>query len=330
MFVSRWHLLLWQATIVYFALPIDAIVFSNGSASLVGIKAGTQYNISWMDAESPVNLTLMNGEGDDLKTVSTMISGLIGTAGSYVWNIPSDLPVDYYAIQLSDSKATPNYSVMFEVTGGPTLVDTPTQINSTSSSSPTSPPSSLASISIPPTSNNSSPSQTSTLPSNAKSTTPPESNQSGSRGGLSTGAKAGIGVSVSMFISISILLGFWWGRRSAIRNKGPTNEQSNDNVTHEPSNGDAMGKAELGAEEKQKAELEEGGPSNGQLLGVGGRAELDGEEKAELDGKEKEELDSRRRSAEPEGTEVIRPSNWWKNDRAELEGKRSAERHELG
>ncbi|KAL2070892.1 hypothetical protein VTL71DRAFT_13918 [Oculimacula yallundae] len=95
----------------------NAVIITNGPASFVGIQAGKALNISWANAEGPVTLTLKNGEGNDLKNVQVIASGQTGT--SYAWSIPATLPVDFYAIQINDGTATPNFSVMFEITGGP-------------------------------------------------------------------------------------------------------------------------------------------------------------------------------------------------------------------
>ncbi|KAH6723477.1 hypothetical protein BKA61DRAFT_586540 [Leptodontidium sp. MPI-SDFR-AT-0119] len=95
----------------------NAVSFTNGPASFVGITAGRALNISWADATGPVTLTLKTGEANALTTVSTIASGLTGT--SYAWAIPATLPESFYALQIDDSTGVPNYSVRFEITGGP-------------------------------------------------------------------------------------------------------------------------------------------------------------------------------------------------------------------
>merc|ERR1712072_1345305 len=95
----------------------NAVIITNGPASFVGIQAGRALNITWADAEGPVTLTLKTGEANALTTVSTIASGLSGT--SYAWAIPSTLPESFYALQIDDSSDVPNYSVRFEITGGP-------------------------------------------------------------------------------------------------------------------------------------------------------------------------------------------------------------------
>ncbi|PVH84282.1 hypothetical protein DL98DRAFT_546936 [Cadophora sp. DSE1049] len=95
----------------------NAVIITNGPASFVGVTAGKAFNISWSGAEGPVTLTLKTGEANALTTVSTIASGLTGT--SYAWSIPSTLPEATYALQIDDSSNVPNFSVRFEITGGP-------------------------------------------------------------------------------------------------------------------------------------------------------------------------------------------------------------------
>merc|ERR1712225_26848 len=106
----------------------NAVIITNGPASFVGIQAGRALNITWADAEGPVTLTL--------KTVSTIASGLSGT--SYAWAIPSTLPESFYALQIDDSSDVPNYSVRFEITGGPAASSSSASGSSTSTGSSSS------------------------------------------------------------------------------------------------------------------------------------------------------------------------------------------------
>lgn len=79
-------------------------------------------------------------------------------------------------------------------------------------------------------------------------------------------------------------------------------------TTHDSS----LGKAELGAEEKRRAELEAGSV-------------------VVLSEEEKRELERRRRAAELEGREVVSPvEGGWRDERAELEGRREVGRYEIG
>merc|ERR1711964_132294 len=105
-------------------------------ASFVGIQAGRALNITWADAEGPVTLTLKTGEANALTTVSTIASGLSGT--SYAWAIPSTLPESFYALQIDDSSDVPNYSVRFEITGGPAASSSSASGSSTSTGSSSS------------------------------------------------------------------------------------------------------------------------------------------------------------------------------------------------
>merc|ERR1712000_637068 len=113
----------------------NAVIITNGPASFVGIQAGRALNITWADAEGPVTLTLKTGEANALTTVSTIASGLSGT--SYAWAIPSTLPESFYALQIDDSSDVPNYSVRFEITGGP-AASSSSATGSSSSASATS------------------------------------------------------------------------------------------------------------------------------------------------------------------------------------------------
>merc|ERR1712144_66749 len=114
----------------------NAVIITNGPASFVGIQAGRALNITWADAEGPVTLTLKAGEANALTTVSTIASGLSGT--SYAWAIPSTLPESFYALQIDDSSDVPNYSVRFEITGGPAASSSSASGSSTSTGSSSS------------------------------------------------------------------------------------------------------------------------------------------------------------------------------------------------
>merc|ERR1711977_257776 len=106
----------------------NAVIITNGPASFVGIQAGRALNITWADAEGPVTLTLKTGEANAF--------GLSGT--SYAWAIPSTLPESFYALQIDDSSDVPNYSVRFEITGGPAASSSSASGSSTSTGSSSS------------------------------------------------------------------------------------------------------------------------------------------------------------------------------------------------
>merc|ERR1712036_202459 len=114
----------------------NAVIITNGPASFVGIQAGRALNITWADAEGPVTLTLKTGEANALTTVSTIASGLSGT--SYARAIPSTLPESFYALQIDDSSDVPNYSVRFEITGGPAASSSSASGSSSSASATSS------------------------------------------------------------------------------------------------------------------------------------------------------------------------------------------------
>merc|ERR1712225_48287 len=125
-----------QFSYALIAAAACAVAITNGPASFVGIQAGRALNITWADAEGPVTLTLKTGEANALTTVSTIASGLSGT--SYAWAIPSTLPESFYALQIDDSSDVPNYSVRFEITGGPAASSSSASGSSTSTGSSSS------------------------------------------------------------------------------------------------------------------------------------------------------------------------------------------------
>ncbi|GKT42234.1 uncharacterized protein ColSpa_02415 [Colletotrichum spaethianum] len=94
-----------------FAALAQAVQLTNSDFD---VKAGEAFTITWSDAQGPVTLTLKNGPSTNLVTVSTIASGQTGT--SYSWTPSSTLPTDQYAIEISDSSSTPNYSTQFTIT----------------------------------------------------------------------------------------------------------------------------------------------------------------------------------------------------------------------
>ncbi|KAH7304882.1 hypothetical protein BKA65DRAFT_560371 [Rhexocercosporidium sp. MPI-PUGE-AT-0058] len=346
MLLSQWRLVFWQAFLLTLSNPVViAVVITSVPSTFVGLQAGGRLQISWADASGAVTLTLKNGEANAMKTVKIVASELTGT--SFIWSIPSNLPTDFYALQVDDSSGVPNYSVRFEIQGvdGPVSSSSTPISTSSSSSIPTTSTSSSTSskpiLTFSTTSSTSSTSQpiplssttslstsssssqaTSTLPSSA-TTSPPtslsaasSSSPSSRSSGLSTGAKAGIGVGAALVFLIFVGLAFWWGRRSAAARHGKeTSNQANHEIT--------FGKAELGG------------------AGGGGIAVGDGDERkerAELEGlalseEENRELERRRRAAELEGRGISSPVKGWSGERAELEGRRregSEGRWEIG
>ncbi|KAK1476112.1 hypothetical protein CCUS01_05216 [Colletotrichum cuscutae] len=94
-----------------FAAMAQAVQLTNTNFN---VQAGQAFEITWSDASGPVTLTLKNGPSTDLKTVSTIATGQSGT--SFSWTPSSTLPTDQYAIEISDSTGTPNYSEQFTLT----------------------------------------------------------------------------------------------------------------------------------------------------------------------------------------------------------------------
>ena len=158
-----------------------------------------------------------------------------------------------------------------------------------------------SSRSIPPSKATSS--STSTFPPNsAIASSPPNSATSlQPHQGLSTGAKAGIGVGVAFGVLTFILglwLAFWYGRR--------TRSSANDKKSKPDK------KAELEASEARKPELADTGVS---------------EMGEPLSSEEKKELENRRRAVELEGGSINVPPGF--SERTELEARRRGDVFEL-
>ncbi|WYZ34832.1 hypothetical protein EsH8_I_001108 [Colletotrichum jinshuiense] len=93
-----------------FAALAQAVQLTNSDFN---IQAGQPFEITWSDAQGPVTLNLKNGPSTDLKTVSVIASGQTGT--SFTWTPSTTLPTDQYAIEITDSSGTPNYSGQFNL-----------------------------------------------------------------------------------------------------------------------------------------------------------------------------------------------------------------------
>ncbi|KAM7193521.1 hypothetical protein V8F33_007748 [Rhypophila sp. PSN 637] len=148
------------------------------------VVEGEPFEITWMNAEGPVTLTLKNGDAKNLKDVTVIQTGITGD--SFTW-IPSDLPSDTYAIEISDASGVPNYSIQFEYEGtgvAPSASSsapasstvTSTVTSEASSSAPSSTPSSESS-----TESSMTTSTTSTSTRSAPTSTPTNQNSEGQR-----------------------------------------------------------------------------------------------------------------------------------------------------
>ncbi|KAM7224283.1 hypothetical protein V8F06_000064 [Rhypophila decipiens] len=147
------------------------------------VVEGEPFEITWMNAEGPVTLTLKNGPAKNLKDVATIKAGITGD--SFTW-IPSDLPSDTYAIEITDASGVPNYSVQFayEGTGVAPSASSSAPASSTVTSTVTSEasstaPSSTASESS--TESSMTTSTTSTSTRSAPTSTPTNQNSEGQR-----------------------------------------------------------------------------------------------------------------------------------------------------
>ncbi|PQE29826.1 extracellular matrix protein [Rutstroemia sp. NJR-2017a WRK4] len=89
-----------------------AVQFTNSNFDLT---AGQPFTLTWSGADGPVTIFLKDGASTDLKTVSTVGSGLTGN--SIVFVPSASLSTDFYAFEIQDSTAIPNYSQQFLVSG---------------------------------------------------------------------------------------------------------------------------------------------------------------------------------------------------------------------
>ncbi|PQE03119.1 extracellular matrix protein [Rutstroemia sp. NJR-2017a BBW] len=89
-----------------------AVQFTNTNFDLT---AGQPFTLTWSGADGPVTIFLKDGASTDLKTVSTVGSGLTGN--SIVFVPSASLSTDFYAFEIQDSTAIPNYSQQFLVSG---------------------------------------------------------------------------------------------------------------------------------------------------------------------------------------------------------------------
>ncbi|EHK98821.1 hypothetical protein M7I_5329 [Glarea lozoyensis 74030] len=121
----------------------NAVSFTNSAFN--GITAGQPIELTWTDASGPVTITLKNGASTDLQTVSVVASGQTGS--SFTWSVPSTLTQDTYALEITDSSATPNYSPQFELIGGaPATSSAASSISASASSASSSVASSISSV----------------------------------------------------------------------------------------------------------------------------------------------------------------------------------------
>lgn len=116
-----------------FAALAQAVQLTNSNYD---VQAGEPFVITWSDAQGPVTLTLKNGPSSNLQTVQTITSGQTGT--SFTWTPSSTLPSDRYAIEITDSSGTPNYSDQFSLATGVTASASVSSAASTASGTVTS------------------------------------------------------------------------------------------------------------------------------------------------------------------------------------------------
>ncbi|KAF8857460.1 hypothetical protein BDZ45DRAFT_726732 [Acephala macrosclerotiorum] len=109
----------------------QAANFTMTASQFVSVETGSPFDITWTGAVGSVTLLLKNGASSDLKTVSTIASGLTGT--SYTWTPDSSLVSGTYALEIDDDSG-PNYSVQFTLAGSASSVSSSASSTSGSSS----------------------------------------------------------------------------------------------------------------------------------------------------------------------------------------------------
>ncbi|KAH8691505.1 hypothetical protein BGW36DRAFT_53801 [Talaromyces proteolyticus] len=223
---------------------VSLSLFSLGNASTAvfttdfpDCDVGTSLNLSWKGAFPPSNISL--DRGTYLLPDFGVVINIPGTDGYYVWKVPLDLPTDMYGFYIEDSSmfnGVSSYSNYFNIT----------QTNS-SVGAFVKPTPAVFADSATATSYNV------TVTSSAAA----NSSSGGSRGGLSDGAKAGIGVGVACAVLVVVGLAAFWrrGKRRSGTQMPPV-AGSTINEPYGKAELPGSGKMTLGANaDSQKAEL---------------------------------------------------------------------------
>ncbi|KAK3366113.1 hypothetical protein B0T24DRAFT_413778 [Lasiosphaeria ovina] len=216
------------------------LVFLNGNYET---PRGKPIPLKWTGNRGPVNITLMNGLDENLQRVLVVVTGYAGPPpDSFVFNPPSDLPTDFYEIQIEDGVSNPDYTPRFQYPVPADDIRPPSSStasqqtsSSTSASTPTgpstaSPEDSASTLVVTGTRPSQSVEPTSTLRSDGNAAQP-SSSEASSTGGLSAAARGGIGAGAA--VAGVVLLGllgcmlYRQGQRAAERRLAAP-------VVHEP------------------------------------------------------------------------------------------------
>ncbi|KIW19967.1 hypothetical protein PV08_00542 [Exophiala spinifera] len=127
--------LLLAASLCSYALAQTKIAFTHVPAAVVG---GGSYNITWGGGDdTPVTITLREGDPDDLKTIETLADGVSGDF--FVWTVSKDLKAaDDYALQITQGQNDINYSGQFSLTNSTASTTESASGNTTASITATS------------------------------------------------------------------------------------------------------------------------------------------------------------------------------------------------
>lgn len=122
--------LLLGASLYSYALAQTKIAFTHVPAVVV---AGESYNITWGGGDdTPVTITLREGDPDDLKTVQTLADGI--SEDFFVWTVQKDLKTaNDYALQITQGQNDINYSGQFSLTSSTASTTASASGNSTAS-----------------------------------------------------------------------------------------------------------------------------------------------------------------------------------------------------
>jgi len=121
------------------ALLLSALAALSQAASFTNSEinpvAGEPFELTWSGASGPVSIVLRSGDPKNLKTVTTLASGLTGGSTTITLD-PEELPSGNYAFMIVDSSGE-NYSELFPFQGNAAALPSGTAATTTGSSRPT-------------------------------------------------------------------------------------------------------------------------------------------------------------------------------------------------
>ncbi|KAJ5618469.1 hypothetical protein N7528_006580 [Penicillium herquei] len=110
----------------------NALTFTNRNFD--DITPGKAFNITWMDAEGPVDLTLFQGGtavNTWFKNAGEIAKNI--TTGYYIWTPDTSLIRDVYTIRFEDSTDSPIYGFQFQLLSPVESATTTTLVSTTTS-----------------------------------------------------------------------------------------------------------------------------------------------------------------------------------------------------